>query len=483
MNNYTVLFSKYSNKFHSIISKSLLKEDYETALQGINGLTRVCYEWNQFYVDKEIEESILKIAEVFKNKKYNSQTNDNIQSILFYDSFGLDHRGLAAIYLKGLARLGLRIIYVTDKSAEGKQPLIRQILDGVDYEVRYVDRNNSYMSVIDAICCIFHEFAPNIAFEYNSPWDVEGFVAFSSFINVKRYKINLTDHTFWAGVNSFDYCIEFRDYGANISEQFRGVDHDRLIKLPFYPYINKSVAFQGFDFDTKGKKVIFSGGALYKTHGEGNIYYHIVEEILKYDDNSIFVYAGKGKGDSSKLEELSSKFSGRVFHIDERKDLLGVLENSYLYLSTYPIIGGLMSQYAAVAGKLPITLKRKSDNKDVLIDEERIGNLFFDSEELIEDVKRLLDDPKYKESKEQKLKNSVITELEFEHELENVVINNKTKYNINSMSIDTTDFLKSYVNRFGFNELVSFTLKRNIKLVKYFPKAFYIKALSKLKRK
>ena len=36
-----------------------------------------------------------------------------------------------------------------------------------------------------------------------------------------------------------------------------------------------------------------------------------------------------------------------------------------LYLNTYPILGGLMTQYAAVAGKIPITLIRKNDVFDI----------------------------------------------------------------------------------------------------------------------
>ena len=44
--------------------------------------------------------------------------------------------------------------------------------------------------------------------------------------------------------------------------------------------------------------------------------------------------------------------------------MLGIiysLEKSYFYLSTYPICGGLMFQYAASAGKVPVTLKYDED--------------------------------------------------------------------------------------------------------------------------
>ena len=95
------------------------------------------------------------------------------------------------------------------------------------------------------------------AFFLSTPIDTAGVACFSQLKDkVMRFQINLTDHAFWLGSTAFDYCIEFRNYGAGISLNERGIDFNKLILLPFYPYINKEQPFLGFDFDIDGKKIL-----------------------------------------------------------------------------------------------------------------------------------------------------------------------------------------------------------------------------------
>lgn len=57
----------------------------------------------------------------------------------------------------------------------------------------------------------------------------------------------MTDHAFWLGRFAFDYCIEFRVYGYNISIQKRKIEKEKILMLPYYPVIRKE-KYQGLPF-------------------------------------------------------------------------------------------------------------------------------------------------------------------------------------------------------------------------------------------
>lgn len=483
-NKYVLKYDKYQKKLDSFIDQSIQKKKLEDALIGMNMLNTLKYHWNQTYVDSKMEEqiqSVTEMASIFLAEKISALEKQRQDCILFYDSFGLDLRGLASIYLKALLGTGKRLIYVTVSAAKGNQSTINKILENQNVVVEYINKDCSYVDCIGQLLDIFIRYAPIIAFEYNQPWDMDGIITFQLLRNVVRYKINLTDHAYWSGVSSFDYCIEFRDYGAVISEQYRGIHKEKIIKLPYYPFIDKSVAYNGLPFEENGKKIVFSGGSLYKTIGEGNLYYRIVEEILNMDSSVVFIYAGSG--DDSELRRLVLLYPSRVYHISERKDLFELMKHCYFYLSTYPMIGGLMSQYAAAAGKLPITLKHNDDGCGVLLNEEELGINYENSEALLEDVRRLLEDSDYKKEKEKLLQYSLISEQEFEEEIVRLTCSHCTKYHIRKINLDTQDFIRDYKYRFGDNELAAAASKRNKKVAFKFMGLYIRKIYIKLLRK
>lgn len=73
------------------------------------------------------------------------------------------------------------------------------------------------------------------------------------------------DHAFWLGRNAFDYCLEFRDFGANLSRQYRHIPIQKLLKQPYYPLADPTIPYGGPPFERADGDVIFSGGTLYKT--------------------------------------------------------------------------------------------------------------------------------------------------------------------------------------------------------------------------
>ena len=468
------------NKLHSCANKGIKSGKYEYTMQAINALSKIEYEWNQKYIDHEIEQHIEIISKNYRKKIMVNEKNPNC--ILFYDSFGLDHRGLVTIYLKALVKTNKQIVYVTRNTAYNNQPIVKSILKDANAVFEYVNMDESYGNIVINLLEVIKKYKPAVMFEYNQPWDIAGVVVFSAITDAIRYKINLTDHAFWIGTKSFDYCIEFRDYGGIISKEYREISEDKLMKLPFYPSLNCNIPFLGFEFDTNDKIIIFSGGALYKTISKDNIYYRIIRKILDMKENIIFLYAGNG--DDTELKKVIEEYPNRVYHIDERKDLFEVMKHIDLYLSTYPMSGGLMSQYAAAAGRLPITLKHDDDASGILRNENDLGVFYETERELLDDVKHLLEDEKYKKEKEEKLKSSLITKDEFENEIIQLINTNKLSESIEYKNINVYNFLVDYKERFSMEIMrKSIANRKNMRLLYNFPVYFVNSLCQKIIKK
>lgn len=475
-------YQKYANKLKSVIAHSTNTGRYETAFAAISAYCWLSYQWNQFYTDDEIEWAAQELSHKMLGDRTNSKRPYNAASntVLFYDGFGLDTRGLALIYAKALIQLNYKVIWVTLQEANGNIPEIIEILESGNAEILYIDMKHSYQKHIMSLVDIFEKYMPSIAFFYTRPDDVSAAVTFVHYANlVKRFQINLTDHAFWLGTCAFDVCLEFREYGAGISAKYRKIPADKIQMLPYYPWVDKSAAFQGFPFEVADRKILFSGGALYKTIGGDNKYYRIISQALTDNSDLLFLYAGSGE--DSEIKKLMDCFPNRVFHIVERKDLFALLENVDVYLNTYPMIGGLMTQYAAMAGKVPLILNdmHTDDASGILVNQKEAGIEFDSVEETVSEINKLLRDDHYRRMRGQQVQRGVITAEEFRTRLEKAI--HETPEVKKWICPDTSKFLEDYKTRFT-DEMIQFAIakKKHKSLAKYFPELFVQKAFSKI---
>ena len=430
------------------IREFLSQEQYEQALMVIRYIGNMMYEYNQIYTDQELEDLLFEVGNELsmdKFQKFKYISNEKI--ILFYDGFGLDVRGLAQIYLKALDEIGYRILYITNNNAKGNIPTLKKILDKNKAEVIYL-QNKSLVDDYYDICKLICKFKPTQGFLYTTPYDVSGILAFMSFEkNMKRYQINLTDHAFWLGTNAFDYCIEFRNYGATISSKYREIPANKIIKQPYYPIINKDISFGGYPFNAeKNDFIIFSGGWLYKTMDDDNTYYKIVEYCLEEFENTKFWYAGYG--DATQLNNLCKRYPNRVFHTEERNDLFQILTHIDMYLNTYPLYGGLMMQYSSIAGRVPMSLRYNAIGDELLLNQANLGIEFNSIGELKKELYKFIIDDKYRECKEKKMKNTVISEKEFQDNLLNIIKFSKSKFDVNLYHVETNEIKRLYRRKF-----------------------------------
>lgn len=433
----------YILKIKKIIVKKIEKKRWNEALSLISAAVDILYDTNLYYVDWDLENDIAAIAkELIEPGFLKKNLNEDI--LVFYDGFGLNTRGLAQIYLKALCKIK-RVVYITYVEAEKRIPDIQAIVKNNNGKIIYLEKT-SLVKRIYALDQMIKTYKPQNFFFYAAPNDVVATTIMNAYQGIiKNFQINLTDHAFWLGAKPIDCCIEFRSYGACISKRYRNIPQDKIFEIPFYPIINYDEKFKGFPFDVKkNQKVVFSGGFLYKTLGGENKYYKIVDYMLEKHQDVIFWYAGRG--DQTEIDKIIKKYPNRAYLTAERSDLFQVLKHSYLYLSTYPLCGGLMFQYAASASKVPITLRQGSVTDGFLINQDHLKIQFDDMDLFLNELDYLLDHPEYTQERGELMRKSVISETAFQKAVSQLLENKNTGYEITYKEVDTEEFRQNYLD-------------------------------------
>lgn len=448
------------------------EQKYESTLSIISVAATFMYKVNMIYVDKDFENIIRESA-----NRYISFDRSVLQvkekTVAFYDEFGLEHRGLALIYLEALLSKGYHIIYFTraGKKIAGIEKMLRE--DGKG-DIYYIERA-SYKEETEFVLQTVKDYGAKALFIYDLPGGIVGSLAAHALrgSGVTSYKINLTDHAFWLGAEATDFFIEFRDYGANISVQYRHIPKEKLLKLPYYPQIDKEIEFQGFPFEVKeDTKVVFSGGALYKTYSKDRLYYYMVEEIVKKYDEVIFWYAGKG--DTTAFDNLIVKYPGRIFRTEERKDLFEVLKHCHFYLSTYPITGGLMGQYAVCAGKVPVTLLKHEECHLVLENRSVLECEYYTVSDVLAFIEKIMCEDGYLRSLEKCMLEDdlVVRKDAFEENLEKIIEMKNSSFPLQYYKVRLESYSNIFIDNFDEGKISKLLWVKRTKELGKFRKAF-----------
>ena len=166
------------------LNNEIYRGQYEKALQLIEVICYLLYEYNQSYKDSEIEERVSDIAKNISSNKTLKWTDDN--TILFYDGFGFNTRGLAAIYLKALCKIG-KVIYLVDASRKKQIPNLLAIMEKNAGTVIFMDEKK-HLNKINFIENIIEQYIPGHIFMYTWPNDVDISIVSQHYAGVtKRY--------------------------------------------------------------------------------------------------------------------------------------------------------------------------------------------------------------------------------------------------------------------------------------------------------
>ena len=216
--NKAICTKKLIDDLKKVCERSIKVNQCESAMAAISVAGHILYRYNQCYTDLELECMIERIAEI-KRTKYKEMLNlfkTDPNTVLFYDGFGLDTRGVAGMYLNALKKNGYRIVYVTDSFSQGSLIELSKQMRDADIVWKYISMRNSYTQWVDELMQVILKNSPKAMFFYTKPNDVAGAVGFGMMKSkVERYFIDLTDHAFWLGTHSNDFFCGSREMSAS----------------------------------------------------------------------------------------------------------------------------------------------------------------------------------------------------------------------------------------------------------------------------
>ncbi|AFA48875.1 hypothetical protein [Acetobacterium woodii] len=464
------------------------KNNYAESFCAIETACKLMYAFNVIYTDDCLESTLSEMAaNVLKDKKIRTREINSDRKILFYDYFPTDNRGLTQQYITALIELDYEILFVTYEQEDMKKSenIFLQLTEYEKAEI-YTIKSKDYTESVSEVFDIVNNYGASKALLHMTPWDVVGVAAFSYFSNIERFLINLTDHTFWIGKCCSDYILEFRSYGYNVSRNYRNIPENKLLLLPYYPIQDLKMPFGGFPFDDSGKKVIFSGGSVYKIYGS-NIFFDTIKHIIQKHEDTIVLYAGGG--DTKPFENfiVSNHFEDRVFLIQERKDITQIFVNCYFYLGTYPVGGGLMTQFAVANKKIPLVFSNEKYKwnfiEPLFINHNKFIKTYTNLDEYFREIDKLIYKPEYKNEVENTLDELIITRKEFAEALQRCLKIKSTKYIFEKENIELDEFYElsfQTENYYLHDYYFIFIRSKNLKLILKFFNIELLKALIKV---
>lgn len=316
------------------------------ALATIREAAQLAYLVNWRYQDDRLEDLLGRISA--RLLRGTPPARRDGARIVFFDSWGLDARGLSLQYIRALKAYGSPLLYICENRNEAASAQLREELAREPAaEVLYLDGVTDPVEKTRKIFDAATAFAATRIMMHMTPWAVEAIAAFRAMPDAVKYQINLTDHAFWLGTSCTDYSLEFREYGRTLSSTKRGLPAARVILNSYYPIVDDNRKDPLPD-RRPNDTVIFTGGAYYKMYGRGGYFFDLIANLLDDHDDVVVWIAGNGR--TKLLEDKLQRYirDGRVTLIGNRKDINAVFKACDIYLSTYPFCGGLMAQLATV---------------------------------------------------------------------------------------------------------------------------------------
>ena len=422
---------------------------YNRALIGIEAASCWAFNLNMIYSDDNLEQIIKEIAD--KNVEMVSIKESKPDRCVLIDSFLIDNRGLSQQYLRAMMANGMHIlvIYTNAGGYIGEDTLAEiEAYDKAEIVTypRKMDRIEETKEIVKAI----EAFCPAHIFLHLTPWDTIALMACHVIRGVRKYQINLTDHAYWMGASFIDYSLEFRPYGYTVSIEKRGLTPNQLLALPYYPIAPLSANFQGFPNMPQDAIKVFTGGSLYKMLGKKDIFFQIMERILDVSPNVYILVAGFDTNATFDAKLSSIKGQERILQIGVRKDIDAVFENCDIYLGTYPMMGGLMSQYAALHGKPIIAYHEEGDvmnaTEEMVNFNQNEYHSFTNLDDMSEYASKLVNDQSFRLSQGKLLQEGMMNAERFNSTFIEVITKHQPITTWKNDSIDYDAFFQRYLD-------------------------------------
>ena len=466
------------SKIKQLARTAISERDYNRAAGELALSARIAYLFNWIYSDPETDDMIRRIGRALFDEK--SPEPRQTARYAMYNSFGRENRGLTQQYIRALRALQVEFLYIFEdrsKAMAGVESDLAACGDRV--EIFEITPSLPPTKQAEQLHRKLREYAPQVLLVQIAPWSVMPLIAFSALPEIAKYNINLTDHAFWLGSGIFDRNIEFRDFGWTISLEKRRFAMSQLFMLPYYPILNET-PFEGFPAEVPADSVkIFSGGSYYKVYGGKGLYFDLVKRTLDENPDAVLLYAGDGDARIFREFIRSNGFQRRVFLLGSRRDINAVFRACDIYMGTYPIGGGLMSQYAAVNGK-PILAYASEECPSAFVEtvvchKTRLKITHTDVESFARHARALCSDPALRIEEGNRLKQCITSPDEFAEGLRNLLAGYARPHSGNRVGIDYGKRLDFYYETENSNRWNGFAMlllsQYGIWAFRYFPLA------------
>lgn len=418
---------KIYDRIKRLAGKALQKEDLAGALREYDRAAVVASNLNRFFKDDEIEDKLQVLAERLITKSAGSPKQDN--RYIFYDHIGSNYV-LALQYLRALMSWEAEIFYILEPSRHSTaQPDFIKDLQayGKARVLILPERTEDKLKDLNQVYRSIQEFGAAKALIHAPAEGAFCCVLWNALDDMQRFRIVPGDHHFYLGTRLSDYVIEFRDFGLALSHHYRAYKKEQLLCQPYYPVVNRQIPFEGFPPQVKADStVIFSGGALYKILGDGGRFLQLSKALLDYNEKVVLLYAGEGNTVRIKDFIRKNKLENRFILLGQRRDIFSLIQNSDIYLGTYPFSGGLMTQLAVLCEKPLLLLSyfpaiRSADSLLAYGKKAKESLSFYSMEAMLPYARKLIDDLEFRRNEGRKNRGRVISPQEFSDSLHSVL--------------------------------------------------------------
>ena len=474
--------------------ESFRKGAYIDAMRYLNVCSSVACQFNFQYADDDLESLLKQIAE--KRIKRASDHESLSDRWVLFDDFCTTYV-LGLQWLEAMALSGSQLLYITTRNVNAESRH-KNILDRVSEYKNVIVEIIPQGHVFDRAQALYDTIvkfkASKLVMHKSATRSVMDLVLPILPSGLSSYIINLSDQTFWFGARSVDYCLEFRQFGASVSLQRRGLKREQLLMVPFYPADDRN-DFGGFPSEcTEDRIVIFSGGDFYKTLDDKRIYWKLIQSVLNKYPQVVFLFATKNiseKDDDIRHFIKDNHFEGRFIYINFRPDIYQVFAHCDIYMGTSPTSGSLMSQLAAINAKPILQYYEHGTPDDETEQAICINNTFeisfYDEESFMKEADRLISDLEYRHSQGERLRQAMMQHEQFNKLVLETLKTNRTQLPIREYAIDyqSLDDRWYYMEKAGYIDSMSYiygTL-RDADCLRYAPVLFLKKNYERIENK
>ena len=436
------VFDKWKNN----IKTDIQRNDIRQALKSLSLLCGLKYNLYTDFYDQDIEDFIGILSnKIFPNP---SEHTINESHVVMLDSLAYDYHGLTQQYLRAFISMDLNILFVIIEGRYKSEQILRELEEYGKAQIYRFDPAGQ--DILESLLDLYHtvvSFHPANIFTHS--FSIIDSVLLKAFSGPTRYRIDYTDHLIWYGASSTDYIIEFRNWGATLSYQHKGISKERIVMQPFYP-IENDMPFCGLPMVDDHKVIIFSGGATYKIMDKEMTFLKLLLRILKENPQAVVFFACRDDDRLLKKFIVKNQLQSRFFLIGYRSDLKSVYERIDIYLDTYPIGGGLMVQYAARNGRPVLTLKADNTLDYFEYDDNgiRYCTEYENMDDLCNSAKKLIENERHRKNIGSVLEKKMMSETEFNQSISKMMSEKKTDYPFTEISFDYEVYRRTNLKQF-----------------------------------